>query len=119
MEIIKHSIANTQIAEIKSNEMLIQNSDDGLNIMGDLYYQGYDKIIMYDKNITPDFFDLKNKMAGDILQKFSNYRISLAIVGDFSKYTKTSIKDFIYESNKKRHINFVQSLEEAIKALSI
>lgn len=59
MEILKHLIANTQITEIKSNKILIQNSDDGLNIMGGLYYQGYDKIIMYDKNISPDFLDFK------------------------------------------------------------
>ena len=39
-------------------------------------------MIIHEKNITPEFFDLKNRMAGEILQKFSNYRIRLAIVGD-------------------------------------
>jgi len=57
-------------------------------------------------------------LAGEILQKFSNYRVRLAIVGDFSTFTSKSIKDFIYESNKGRHINFVSSLDEAIKVLS-
>jgi hypothetical protein len=53
-------------------------------------------------------------MAGEILQKFSNYRIKLAIVGDFSKYTKKSIRDFIRESNNTGHINFVGTLDEAL-----
>ncbi|MDD4645730.1 MAG: DUF4180 domain-containing protein [Bacteroidales bacterium] len=47
-----------------------------------LYYHGFDRMIIHEKNITPEFFDLKNRMAGEILQKFSNYRIRLAIVGD-------------------------------------
>lgn len=51
-------------------------------------------------------------------QKFSNYRIRLAIVGDLSKYTNKSVKDFIYESNKDRYINFIASQTEAIDILS-
>ena len=68
--------------------------------------------------MTADFFDLKSGIAGEILQKFSNYRIRLAIVGDFSKYTNKSLKDFIYESNKGGQINFVDSQLDAINVLS-
>jgi hypothetical protein len=57
-------------------------------------------------------------MAGEILQKFSNYRVKLAIVGDFSKYSSKSLADFIYESNKGKHINFVATKTEALKVLS-
>ena len=74
--------------------------------------------MLNEKNITPDFFDLKNGIAGEILQKFSTYRVRLAIVGDFSKYTSKSLNDFIFESNKGKHINFVTSTIEAIKILS-
>jgi hypothetical protein len=52
-----------------------------------------------------------------VLQKFSTYRIRLAIVGDFSSYESKSIKDFIFESNKMGHINFVASKEEALEKL--
>lgn len=65
--------------------------------------------------MSPAFFDLKNGMAGELLQKYSNYRMQFAIVGDFSKYTSKSIQDFIYESNKVGHISFVSSLTEALK----
>jgi hypothetical protein len=44
-------------------------------------------IIMYEAQIIPDFFDLKSGIAGEILQKFSNYDMRLAIIGDVSKYT--------------------------------
>jgi len=83
-----------------------------------LYYQDFDNIIILEKNITADFFYLKNGIAGEILQKFSNYRVRLAIVGDFKQYANNNIKDFIYESNKTKHINFEGSTDEAIKVLS-
>jgi hypothetical protein len=118
MEIVAIEINNHQIAEIVSDEMIIHTADDGLDLMGTIYFQGFDKLILYQKNITPTFFDLKTKMAGEILQKFSNYRISLAIVGDFGKYPNKSINDFIRESNKLGHINFVASKEEAIEKLT-
>lgn len=118
MKIETHDINDTKIAELISDDTIINNIEDGLDLLGNLYYQDFDKIIIYEKNVTPDFFDLKNGIAGEILQKFSNYRVRLAIVGDFSKYTSKSVNDFVYESNKGRQINFVASQLEAIKVLS-
>lgn len=115
MKIESHTATNKKIAELISEEVLINTAEDGLDLLGDLYYQGFDKIIIYEKNVSPAFFDLKNGMAGELLQKFSNYRIQFAIVGDFTKYTSKSIQDFIYESNKVGHISFVSSLTEALK----
>ncbi|PRB00565.1 alpha/beta hydrolase [Chryseobacterium sp. MYb7] len=114
MTIQSHEINSIKIAEVISDDMIIQSVQDGLDLMGNIYYQGFDKVILYEKNITPEFFDLKTKIAGEILQKFSNYRIGLAIVGDFSKYESKSMKDFIFESNKTKHINFVSTLEDAL-----
>ncbi|PWN71835.1 DUF4180 domain-containing protein [Chryseobacterium phosphatilyticum] len=118
MVIKSHHINNTKIAEVVSDEIIIRSAEDGLDLMGNIYYQGFDKVVLYEKNITPGFFDLKTKIAGEILQKFSNYRIGLAIVGDFSKYESKSMKDFIFESNKTKHINFVELLEEALENFS-
>lgn len=83
-----------------------------------IYFQGFEKLIIYKHNITNDFFDLKNGMAGEILQKFSNYRIRLAIVGDFSEFDSKSLKDFIYESNQGKQINFLDSVSEALNKLA-
>ncbi len=118
MKIETHNIQDTKIAEVISDITIINNIEDGLDLLGNLYYQGFDKIVIHKKNISPDFFDLRNGIAGEILQKFSTYRIRLAIIGDFSKYTSKSLNDFIYESNKGRHVNFLTSKTKAIKTLS-
>lgn len=118
MEVIAHSKNDIKIAEISSEGFVIQSAEGTLDLLGDLYYQGFDSLILHKKNVIPDFFDLKNGVAGEILQKFSNYRMRLAIVGDFSIFSSQSIKDFILESNQSGHINFVPTLEEALYKLS-
>jgi len=111
-------INNTIIAEVSSDDKVISSIDDGTELVGNLYYNGFDKVILYEKNIIPAFFDLKTKMAGEILQKFSNYRIRLAIVGDFDHIKSQSLREFISESNKGRQINFTKNREEAIHVLN-
>lgn len=118
MNIEVHHINDTSIAELVSDAVIISNTEDGLDLLGNVYYAGFDKVILSEKQIAPEFFDLKNGMAGEILQKFSNYRVRLVIVGDFSKYSSKSIQDFIYESNKGRQVNFVQSLSEGLEMLA-
>ncbi|RZK37411.1 MAG: DUF4180 domain-containing protein [Pedobacter sp.] len=114
MKIETHNINNIKIAEVIAEDIIINSVEDGLDLLGNLYYEGFDKIIVYEKNITPNFFDLKMGIAGELLQKFSNYRVPLAIIGNFEKFESKSIKDFIFESNQSRHINFVNSLAEAL-----
>lgn len=118
MEIETHNVNGSKIAELISDDLIINTTEDGLNLLGNLYYQDFDKIIIHEKNITSDFFDLKNGIAGEILQKFSNYRVRLAIVGDFTKYSRKSVNDFIYESNKGKQVVFVSSVKEGLEILS-
>jgi hypothetical protein len=118
MKIETHQVNDTRIAEVISTDMVIRTIEDGSDLLGNLYYQDYDKIIVHQENITSEFFDLKTGIAGEILQKFSNYRVRLAIVGDFSQYSGKSFNAFIFESNKVGQINFVSSVSEALSKLS-
>lgn len=114
MEIQFHKSGQKVFAEIVSEEVILTSEQDALQLLADCRYQGADVIIVQEKHISPDFFELKTKLAGDILQKFSTYDGYLAIIGDFSKYQSNSLRDFIYESNKLKRIVFVANLEEAV-----
>ena len=114
MKIKTHNIDNTKVAEIITDKVILRATEDGLDLLGNLYYQGFDKIIIHEKNITPEFFDLRTKIAGEILQKFAQYQMPLIIVGDFSKYKSKSLNDFIFESNKSQQINFIKDLSNIL-----
>ncbi len=111
-------IGDTGIIEIVAQGIVIHTVEDGTDLLGNAYYQGCEKLILHKENITSDFFDLKTKLAGEILQKFSNYRVSLVILGDFSNVESKSLQDFIRESNKGKLVNFLSSKDEAISRLS-
>jgi hypothetical protein len=109
--------------EIKSHENGIMEIIDDDVIIKDVGYvlsllfsiEGCSAIILKKENIVKDFFDLSTGIAGEILQKFSNYRTRMAIIGNFENIKSKSLKDFIYESNKTKQIIFVKTLEEALK----
>jgi hypothetical protein len=117
MELVFKKHGNITVALLETREQVIQDVDDAVDLMGNASYQGASAVILYEENFDARFFDLSTRIAGDILQKFSNYRMKLAIVGDFSKYKSKSLRDFIRESNKNRHILFVNSMAEGLEKI--
>ncbi len=51
------------------------------------------------------------------MQKFVNYRVKIAFVGDFSSYPSKSLRDFLYESNSGNDVFFVSNEVEALARL--
>lgn len=106
-------------AVLSSGEVVIKDNQSALDFMMTIKYEtGCDRIALNKEAITDDFFVLSTGMAGEILQKFVNYHVKLAIIGDFSKYTSKPLKDFMYESNKGKDIFFVSTEQEAIEKLT-
>lgn len=115
-EVIHESNGKT-IAEIQSDEVIVGSSQDALDVMADLGARGIREIIIHQKNLAPSFFSLSTGLAGDILQKFSNYQVRLAIVGEHARFTSGSLQAFIRESNRGNTVFFVSSVEEALRRL--
>ena len=111
------STGNITIAELTDENFVISQAQDILDIFGNLMFEDCDRLIIHERNLHADFFDLKTRLAGDILQKFSNYKVKLAIVGDFAKYNSKSLQDFIAESNKLNTVFFIDTFDSAIQKL--
>jgi len=117
MKIEIHQAKGESIAEFIADEVLLRETQDALDLMAEASQNNCNKMMLYEKNIDPAFFDLKTGVAGDILQKFSNYRMQLAVVGNFVKFNSKSLADFMLESNQHGQVNFVATREEALKRL--
>jgi hypothetical protein len=109
---------NSKVAVIKSSDMLINSTQDALDLMATVSHM-YDcsKMVISKSSVTESFFDLKTGVAGEILQKYTNYNMKVAIVGDFADYTSKSLKDFIYESNQGSQVFFLGEENEAVERL--
>lgn len=109
-----HNVEGTSIAELKPNGVVLSTTQQFLQMMMNAAAEG---IIVHQESIDKKFFNLASGLAGDMLQKVVNYRLKLAIVGDFSAYDSISLKAFIYESNRSNHIAFVETVSEALAKL--
>ena len=116
-EIIRKN--NMKAAVIHSNELLITDVQSALDlIMTVMYEEDCTNIAVNKEAVAEDFFVLSTRLAGEILQKFINYRVKMAVYGDYSRYTSKPLKDFIYESNKGKDFFFVSTKEDAIQKLA-
>ncbi|MCL2040203.1 MAG: DUF4180 domain-containing protein [Bacteroidetes bacterium] len=106
----KYTKIENDIVEIISDNIVIKEVDDVFEL---LFSNDFSAIILRKENIIDAFYDLSTGIAGEILQKFSNYNKRLAIIGDFENVKSQSLKDFICESNKRKRIIFVKTSEEA------
>ena len=107
------------IAVINSDEIIISDSQSALDLIATVsHVDGCQSLIINKEAIIDDFFDLSSGIAGEILQKFVNYSMRMAIIGDFSEYTSKALKNFIYECNHGIHIFFVSNEQAAIAKLA-
>jgi hypothetical protein len=100
--------------------LLIQSAADATDVLGaTAFAYGVRKLVLRIDNFSPDFFRLRTGLAGEVLQKFTNYRVAIAIVGGFAPLVKASpsLRDFVTESNRGRHVFFAETLDEALEWL--
>jgi len=109
---------NSKVAIIESSDIVISDVQGALDLMATINYtDDCYKLLINKSNITEDFFDLKTRLAGEILQKYTNYHVKIAIVGDFEGYESKSLKDFIYECNNGKQVFFLKDKQAALDAL--
>ncbi|WKY43195.1 DUF4180 domain-containing protein [Eubacteriaceae bacterium ES2] len=97
----------------------VENAQDALDLMASAqYHGGSGALIVHKECFNEDFFDLKTRLAGELLQKFSTYRVQLAIIGDFSHYQSKALHDFIYECNQGRQILWANTVDHALNVLA-
>ena len=123
MQVDKVQVATQQvdgvlIGELVTSEEPLNSSQDILDLLGSFYPEHVDALILHEADLAPEFFQLRTKLAGEILQKLINYRVKVAIVGEFQKYQSKALADFIYECNRGRQIFFVPTREDAVTRLA-
>lgn len=108
------------VAVIESEEAFITDVQSALDIMMSARYEsGTEHIAIQKEALAEDFFILSSGLAGEILQKFTNYGVKCAIYGDFSRYTSRPLRDFIRESNRRgRDVVFAADEQEAAERLA-
>jgi len=91
-----------------------------LDLIGDAMGRDAQVVAVPAERVADEFFRLRSGVAGEVMQKFVNYRLRLAVVGDVSRHTaeSTALRDFVHETNQGGHIWFLAdfpALEEKLR----
>ena len=91
----------------------IAGPQDALDLIG-AAYAGAEVVAIPADRLDDDFYRLSTGVAGEIMQKFVNYRIRLVVLGDVSAHVAASnpLRDLVRESNRGDHVWFLATLDE-------
>jgi Domain of unknown function (DUF4180) len=95
-------------------------SDSGISIrsFGDISDAiaacfGADGLILTEGDLAREFFDLRSGLAGELFQKFTNYKLRVAIVLPDPEAYGARFSELAYEHKSHSMIRFVSSKDEA------
>jgi hypothetical protein len=79
------------------------------DLLGEAWGAEAELVIVPVERLANGFLDLSTRIAGEVIQKFTNYRMRLAFVGDIAARVEASrsLRDFVYESNKGSQVWFL------------
>ncbi|MGB2570085.1 DUF4180 domain-containing protein [Micromonospora citrea] len=90
----------------------VATTADALDLIGAAFL-GAQVVALPASRLDADFFSLGTRFAGEVMQKFVNYRLRLAVVGDISAHLAASaaLRALVHESNRADHVWFVADLD--------
>ncbi|KOV90148.1 DUF4180 domain-containing protein [Nocardia sp. NRRL S-836] len=101
----------------------IADEQAAVDLIGTLWGQDVAWIAVPTARLTEDFFRLRTRVAGAVVQKIQQYGFGMVVVGDISEHVagSTALRDFVHESNQGRQLWFVADeaeLDERFSALA-
>ncbi len=118
MPVTLHTAHNINYVECHPTEFVIQNERDILDLVAMCGEVQATSVIIYETNLSPDFFDLKTKFAGTLFQKFANYRLRGAVIISPDNISSERFKELIVECNRGNLFRFFEEKEAAAKWLA-
>lgn len=92
-----------------TNSHKLHNCDDAMQVI----YGGSNGHIFELDDISPDFFDLSNQLAGEVFQKFVNYRYPVAFIVPKNHDLGKRVTELIRDHANHTYIRFFESRELA------
>lgn len=87
----------------------LASTDDAMGII----YGGQESAILHLSELSADFFDLDNQLAGEVFQKFVNYRFPVAFIVPMDHALDQRVIELMRDHKSHAFIRFFESEEIA------
>jgi hypothetical protein len=114
MPVKTYELNGVRILEFSAEGQVLIGLPDIQEILGAAMAESAQMVVMPVVRLSPEFFQLRTGLLGELLQKLTNYRIRIAFVGDLGAFTGASkpLRDLIYESNRGQMAWFLADFDE-------
>lgn len=111
---IVYSLHGERVAEISHRGAALESERDATDLIAEALSSDARFVAIPAERLSSDFFQLSTRKAGHFIQKFMNYRLRVAILGDISAHVEASepLADFVRESNRGQNVWFVRDSAE-------
>lgn len=112
-------IAGARVLFVPAEGPPLDTSTAG-DLLGEAWGADAEWVAVPIQRLADGFLDLSTRVAGEVLQKLTNYRMRLAFIGDISDRVNASpsLRDFVHESNKGRQVWFLADRAQLLARLS-
>lgn len=110
-------LENKKYIELISSSNPLSTENDTLDLISLCWEHDSQLVMIHYAALSEDFFQLKTKAAGNIMQKFINYGIKVTAIIPQETFQKGRFKEMAMETNKGNHFRIYGSKEEAEKWL--
>lgn len=109
-----YELHGVRVLECSAEETRLRTYDDAVDIVGKSFENRATLILIPVECLDDDFFRLRTRIAGELIQKIVQYRRRLAIVGDISRHLAESsaFRAFVNEANQGKDVWFLATREE-------
>ena len=98
----------------KDHDLVLHNESDALDVMS----AGLPAAIFQPSDLHPDFFELSNQIAGNVLQKFVNYHFRVAIIVADNHAYGVRVTELIRDHQRHPTVRFFPTIDDAYEWLT-
>jgi hypothetical protein len=113
-------VAGRRILVCASAGAALAKPGDANDFLAEAWAREVNMLAIPAARLGEDFFDLRTGLAGEVGQKFANYRMPLVIIGDLTQWTARSraFRDYVREANAGSSLWFVADQAELVDKAS-
>ncbi len=109
-----YELHGLRVLECAADGQRLRTYQDTVDLVGRAFENRATLIVIPVECLDDEFFQLKTRIAGELIQKFVQYRRRLVILGDISGFLAESsaLRAFVAESNRGKEVWFLASRDE-------
>lgn len=116
--VVLHKLATGTIAELQPASETSRLGEDPIALLSYTWENEASWLLIHDRALSPEFFNLKSGVAGEALQKLVTYNCKTAILMSDLAAEDIRIRELAHDHRRHPVVRFFEKHEEALAWLT-